>query len=415
MRFIRRSIAVPGRTLRALAAVMALTMSFSAVALAAPKDIGDWSEAQSIETAFAGAHESFNTAALEGCPFVAPDGKTFFIASNRPGGLGGLDIWISTRTSANAGWGAPVNAGAPINTDADDFCPTLAPDGETFYFVSSRPGGCGGGDIYVSRMLRPGWDEPQNLGCDVNSPAAEFSPSVINEMGKGTMLYFSSNRPGGFAPEPDGAASGDTDLYVSQAQNGIFGAPILVPGVNTAAEDSQPNLSRDGLEMYFFSTRPGTLGMADIYVATRTTTSGAWATPVNLGPKVNTADGAETRPSLSWDGTTLYFGSNRPGGEGASDIYITTRNLDREDCQYFAETKQSLCFGFRAYWEQYGGLAIFGYPITAEVKDANGVTVQWFERARFEWHPGAWPERHDVLLGRIGAELAETIGIGFTR
>jgi quercetin dioxygenase-like cupin family protein len=85
------------------------------------------------------------------------------------------------------------------------------------------------------------------------------------------------------------------------------------------------------------------------------------------------------------------------------------------DCQFFLATKQSLCSGFRAYWEKYGGLAIFGYPITAEMKDANGVTVQWFERARFEWHPGAWPERYDVLLGRIGAELAETIGIGFTR
>ncbi|HUG15004.1 MAG TPA: cupin domain-containing protein [Thermomicrobiales bacterium] len=85
------------------------------------------------------------------------------------------------------------------------------------------------------------------------------------------------------------------------------------------------------------------------------------------------------------------------------------------DCYFFLETKQSLCSGFQAYWDKYGGLAIFGYPISAEMKDANGVTVQWFERARFEWHPGAWPERYDVLLGRIGAELAATIGIGYTR
>lgn len=60
--------------------------------------------------------------------------------------------------------------------------------------------------------------------------------------------------------------------------------------------------------------------------------------------------------------------------------------------------------GFRAYWEAYGGEAIFGLPLTDEFVE-NGLTVQYFERARFEWHPGAWPERYDVLLGRIGTLL----------
>jgi quercetin dioxygenase-like cupin family protein len=85
-----------------------------------------------------------------------------------------------------------------------------------------------------------------------------------------------------------------------------------------------------------------------------------------------------------------------------------------DDCSWYPETKQSLCFGFRAYWEKYGKLAIFGYPISAEMTNSDGVTVQWFERARFEWHPGAWPERYDVLLGRIGAELATLNGVGLT-
>ena len=64
--------------------------------------------------------------------------------------------------------------------------------------------------------------------------------------------------------------------------------------------------------------------MADIYAATRAKTSGTWSAPVNLGSNVNSPL-AETRPSLSWDGTTLYFGSTRPGGEGMIDIYVTTR------------------------------------------------------------------------------------------
>ena len=72
-------------------------------------------------------------------------------------------------------------------------------------------------------------------------------------------------------------------------------------------------------------------------------------------------------------------------------------------CRYFPETHHNVCNGFRAYWEQFGGLAVFGYPLSEEYTE-NGVVVQVFERARFEWHPGAWPTRYDVLLTRLGAE-----------
>jgi|GEM_PF-768515 len=73
-------------------------------------------------------------------------------------------------------------------------------------------------------------------------------------------------------------------------------------------------------------------------------------------------------------------------------------------CIYFPQTRHNLCFGFRAYWQQFGGLAIFGYPITEEFQE-NGLTVQYFERARFEWHPGQFPQRYDVLLGLLGDEV----------
>ena len=173
-----------------------------------------------------------------------------------------------------------------------------------------------------------GWDEPHNLGCEVNSDADEASPFPLPEPGKGKVLYFSSVRTGGFAPEAGGATVGDSDVYVSERHGGVYGKPKLVPGVNTAFEDGQPNLRRDAREIFFFSNRPGTLGMADIYAATRASTFDAWSPPFNLGPNVNSANGAETRPSLSWDGTMLYFGSNRPGGEGSTDHYMTTRSRD---------------------------------------------------------------------------------------
>jgi hypothetical protein len=74
------------------------------------------------------------------------------------------------------------------------------------------------------------------------------------------------------------------------------------------------------------------------------------------------------------------------------------------DHRYFPETGHWISHGFLAYWQRYGGLPIFGFPLTEEFQE-NGLTVQYFERARFEWHPGAWPERMDVLLGRLGVDL----------
>ena len=299
-------------------------------------DYSAWAPAVSIEVFGSGAHPNFNTAFLDGCPFPSRDGKMFFMASTRPGGLGGIDIWVSTRASEDEPWGDPVNVGAPINSEFNDFCPTLARDGHTFFFVSNRPGGCGGDDIYTTRFRFRGGavggtievaEPAQNLGCQVNSAGNEASPIPIPEPGRGNVLYFSSTRAGGPGAEAPGAVTGDADIYSSESHggpSGPFGPATLVPGVNSAFEDGQPNLRRDALEIFFYSNRPGTLGGNDIYSATRAKASDVWSTPVNLGPNVNSA-AAETRPSPSWDGTTLYFGSTRPGGEGNADIYVTTR------------------------------------------------------------------------------------------
>lgn len=293
-----------------------------------------WSPAVRVES-LPGTHPEFNTAFLDGCPLRSRDGKSFYMASNRPGGLGGIDIWVSTRASENDPWGAPVNLGAPINSVADDFCPTIDRDGHRFFFVSARAawaGGaaCGGADIYVTRFRGDGSvEDPRNLGCDwnggPNSAADEASPSPLPESGSGPVLYFSSARAGGFAPtEGAGEVAGDQDIYVSHSDGGKYGRGELVPGVNSASNDAQPNVRRDGREIFFFSARPGGFGAADIYSATRARTSDSWSAPANLGANVNSAV-ADTRPSVSWDGTSLVFGSTRPGGEGSSDIYITTR------------------------------------------------------------------------------------------
>lgn len=310
---------------RIAASLLAVAAAVPAAAQAMPTDFGSWSSAVRVEEA-GGADPAFNGAGLDGCPYISRDGNTFYMASNRPGGLGGLDIWVSTREREGDPWGAPVNVGAPVNSASNDFCPTISRNGHRFYFVSNRPGGCGGADIYVTQLRnKSGFEEPDNVGCGVNSAADEASPMPIPERGDGPSLYFSSVRPGGYSAEAPGAAIGDSDLYVSRSHGGAFGQAVLVPGVNTASEDGQPNIRRDGLELFFYSNRPGTLGLNDIYSASRESASEPWSTPANLGPDVNSDLGSETRPSLSWDGKTLYFGSTRPGGDGNADHYVTTR------------------------------------------------------------------------------------------
>jgi Tol biopolymer transport system component len=299
-------VAVAGVVLTAGAvlAAAALAMSFSS-----------WGPAVNAES-IPGTSSELNTPFLDGCPILSRDGLRLYMASDRPGGLGGLDIWVAERSTPDGPFGAPVNMGAPINSEHNDFCPSPLRDGHGFMFVSNRPGGCGGSDIYLTRSHPVhGWADPVNLGCEVNSAGEEAGPVVSHAEPGGPTLYFSSNRPGG---------PGGIDLYRSTMQGGVFGPAELVPGVNSAFDDARPYVRRDGRELVFDSNRPGGEGLFDIWSATRGSIAGEWSAPVNLGANVNSAAN-ETRASLSWDGTTLLFGSNRPGGEGSSDIYVATR------------------------------------------------------------------------------------------
>jgi len=301
------------RPFRAFLAVILLagaTVGIVSVASAAAPEPEPWGPAVRVES-LPGTHADFNTPVLDGCPFIAPDGLTFFMASARPGGAGGIDIWISTRAAPDAPWGQPVNAGAPINTQYNDFCPTMSRNGHTFFFASNRPGFCGGDDLFSARRRGDGWTDVTNLGCDVdggpNSSANEASPFPSPVTGS---LFLSSTR------------SGNSDIYEAPVHLGRYGVAAPVVELNTGAQDGHPNLSRDGLELYFFSTRAGN---SDIYVATRSRITEPFSA-IDDVEQANTPS-AESRPSLSWDGSTLYFGSDRPGGEGGADHYAITRQV----------------------------------------------------------------------------------------
>jgi hypothetical protein len=305
-----------------LAAVLLVAMA----SLAEADSPSPWADAINVED-IPGTSADLNVPDFQdGCPIESPDGRSLYFASTRPRFAGDtrtdIDIWVSHRRSKHSPWGAPVNLGEPVNSTSDDFCPTPIPGGRLF-FVSRRtiPGvTCGMGDIYLTRLNhRWGWREPRHLDCDVdggpNTALDEQGPSFVRA--GGPVLYYSSGVPSG------PLASGD--IFRSRWHwHGGFGPPERVDELSSPAIDIQPNVRRDGLEVVFASNRPGTLGGQDIWVSTRKRPHGAWSVPVNLGPAVNRADASETRPSLSWDARTLYFG-RAFGLPSTADIYVTTR------------------------------------------------------------------------------------------
>ncbi len=307
----------------------ALVVACLATVAYAGQDYTAWATAQKIDE-IGGNSSELNTPSLDGCPIQSPDGKSLYMASNRPGGIGGLDIWVAHRSGKNKPWGAPVNLGEPVNSAADDFCPTPVEDGGLF-FVSREalPGACGQGDIYFTRHSRKhGWKEPVRLACDTaggpNSVLDEQGPSYVDS-GKKAELYFSRSSA---APNP--VVPGD--IFVSsELKHGGFGPASAVTELNSAGNDIQPNVRKDGREVVFTSNfaYAGAQGAQDIYVSTRKSTRHPWSAPVNLGTAVNTS-AAETRPSLSRDARQLLFG-RAPGPEGMADIYVTMR--DREKCE----------------------------------------------------------------------------------
>ena len=258
-----------------------------------------------------------NSSFGDGAPGISADGLELYFASDRPGGLGHLDLWISTRESVDDPWGPPVNL-TTLNSPYGDIWPSISADGLTLYFSDyfyrpDHPGGQGGHDLWMSKRasLNDPWVTPVNLGPVVNTSADEQSVTISHD---GLTLIFSSDRAGG---------SGSDDLWMSTrpTTQDDWDPPVnLGPVVNSSSYDQECYLSCDALILFFMSGRAGGLGGSDAWVTVRRTINDLWGPPVNLGPPVNTSvdDGNVV---ISADMRTLYFASNRPGGVGGWDIW----------------------------------------------------------------------------------------------
>lgn len=179
-------------------------------------------------------------------PFVSADGKLLYFISDRP--VDGkpkedMDIWVMDRLK-DGGWGEPRNLGAPVNTTASEWFPTVAANG-TLYFGSDRPGGHGKTDLYRARRADGKLAEPENLGPSVNSAADEYEGWTAAD--ESFLVFMAAGRPDSL---------GGGDLYISYQRDGQWTpAKNLGPKVNGPGLEISPYLSPDGKYFFFSSVR----------------------------------------------------------------------------------------------------------------------------------------------------------------
>lgn len=206
-----------------------------------------------------------------------------------------------------------------INSKADDFGMTMPLDSTITFFTSSRGEALGKHSIFYSRTSTSGWTTPA-LAVAINNNHSNGTPAIT---------------PGGEAMYISGCdfGFGDCDLY--RVDVGLRGAvpaetlPWSIPTnlglrVNGTYWDSQPCISADGSTLYFSSNRPGGLGGRDIWISRRAK-DGTWERPINAGESINTSF-EEVSPWLSPDGQTFYFSSNGHAGLGGFDVYSVTND-----------------------------------------------------------------------------------------
>jgi len=251
------------------------------------------------------------------CRGHSPDELTFYFSNDRPGGYGGVDLYVSTRSTTNDPWGEPENLGPVVNSPSDEFNAIITSDGLELYFCSNRPGGYGSNDIWMTkRETKDGpWSQPVALDPPSNGPTNAWSLQSISSDDL-EMFFVSGNIPGGY---------GGQDIWTIKraTRESPWGAPVNAgPNVNSGEWDNSPVLLPDDLTLIFSSARLGgfsteTFWDLELWMARRETKDSPWGQAVNLGSTINT-EYCEMGSLISADGRMLYFSYHssgvRPGG-----------------------------------------------------------------------------------------------------
>ncbi len=263
-------------------------------------------------------------------PCLSADGRELYFTRGRAGE--DAEIYVTHRS--RDGWTEPRSL-KEINTRFDEIGPALAPDGATLYFYSNRPGGEGGYDLYVSRHDGSRWSSPANLGPGINSSFNEYDPFVAPD---GSSLLFASNRPTQEDERPEEGAWPatlreqrtlyDYDIYAVDLEEEAA-EPRRLDAVCSAANDGQPAVSPDGKWLYFASDRADGFGGYDLWRSRiGIEPLAGLLPPENLGLPLNSAAN-ELDPALSLEGFGLYFSSDRAEPDIYSLYYARSHEVYR--------------------------------------------------------------------------------------
>jgi hypothetical protein len=354
-----------------LAAALALFAALTMVPPARAQNYGPWSAPVNLGS-------TVNSQCDDQHPTLSKDGLSLIFSSTRPQNPTltscdvALHLWVSQRDSLDSLWQAPqplTMLNSPDNSPFQEHAPNLTTDGHWLFFHSTRnEGSCNGAgrfELWAAHRQDKrndfAWETPINLGCTLNiSGADDAGPNFWEDDTTDTLyLYFTRNLT---PANPDGfsiyLSTCNVDLDSCNRQQ-LWGTADLVEELSSSVRDTRTAIRRrDGLEMIVTSRRCNSpippidsqlcstlsAGGLDLWVSTRASvqlSQDNWSTPVNLNqdnldkcdqlgigqascPVVNTRpnDGA---PALSWDGLTMIFYSNRPGGSGGNDLYVSTR------------------------------------------------------------------------------------------
>ena len=217
----------------------------------------------------------------------------------------------------------PESVGNSINTEDDEYWPSMTADGQTMMFTRQKTHGDQHTslrelqeDFYISYFADNCWQKAFNAGTPLNTKQNEGAQSISSN---GNYMFFTA------CDRSDGL--GSCDLYFSAFINGSWTEPSnLRHPVNSASWESQPSISADGKILYFSSSRPGGFGGKDLWFSTLNEKN-IWTDPVNMGKFINTS-GDEMSPFIHFDGRTLYFASDGRVGMGGFDIYMSRMNDD---------------------------------------------------------------------------------------
>jgi len=294
-----------------------------------------------------------NSAADDYEPRISADGRMLFLVRGKAGH--NADLYAADR--AGDGWQEPRPL-ARVNSAHDDLGPEPSPDGTGLYFYSNRPGGSGGYDLWVSHRSSEtgGWTEPANLGPQVNSPFNDYGPALTAD---GAALYFASNRPRPDheeAPDPQAWPATvredlhhhDYDLYAAPLTDRGAGRAEPLAALNSPRNEGTPAVSPTGDFVYFSSDRPGGAGGFDLYRSR--VVDDRHRPPEHLGFTVNTPAN-ELDPTLCLGGYELHFSSDRAvaAADGAIDAgYDVYRTTSREVFSDTVITRPD--FDWAAFW-----------------------------------------------------------------